>query len=704
MGQRPKPDQASLKRTDAPLEGASPIASAPRNSGISFCIITHGRRPEKLRREIESIRALDIPNYEILVGGDISFELPAGVVFVPIRAAARAGRLGEMRNRLAERAVYDHLVIADDDLLFHPGFYQGLIAFGEDYEVMCVRVLNPDGTRFWDWATQGGPRGHKLLDYSETDPCCYVTGGLCIMKSDVAARVKWSEQLVFYGGEDLDFSRRLRAEQVVPRFNPRCVVTHDDSRYTQIGDVVLRSGHRPRQEPNPRIEGVLSAQAPGTSPCIRQAPAPVNVLYEASCFGAPPGRSVTRTGIFRVAENVALALSATGFCELKFCLLENFQIRESVEQYLERTPLLSQSPVVMNRLASAIGVSEAELRKKSSLARGRSAKSDKLALEFLRFCRRRIARVGGTVPTREMRWAQVMHIPFHVQTPVQWWNRQLLIFQMIHDLIPVRFPELFADQGARKFLLKTLATEHPRTWFICNSESTRADLCNFAPQVDPQRVLTVPLAAGPDFRPCNDSGTIRSVLERYKVPASPFFLSVCTLEPRKNLSHTIRCFGRLLQEQKWKDVNLVLVGGKGWLYKEIFEEVSRQAGLSERVIFTGFVEDDDLSAFYSAALGFVCMSLYEGFGLPVLEAMQCGTPVIASNVSSLPEVTGDAALLLPPRDADGLCEAMISLYENSALRNELRNKGLERAKLFSWDRCARETVEGYRKALRSSGG
>jgi glycosyltransferase involved in cell wall biosynthesis len=353
----------------------------------------------------------------------------------------------------------------------------------------------------------------------------------------------------------------------------------------------------------------------------------------------------------------------------------------------------------MNRFATAIGRRELAIRQKSSSAGGCAGMSDKLGLELLRFCRRRLARVGGSIPAREARWAQVLHLPFHVRSPLQWWNRQLLVFQMIHDLIPVRFPAFFKDQGGRKFLLRTLSTHNPNRWFICNSECTRNDLCNFAPHIDPEQVLAIPLAAGPEFRPCADPAKVQSVLKKHNVPAAPFFLSVCTLEPRKNLSHTIRCFGRLLQEQKWRDLNLVLVGGKGWLYDDIFKEVSRQPGLSDRIIFTDYVHDEDLSAFYSRALGFIYMSLYEGFGLPVLEALQCGTPVIASNTSSLPEVTGDAALLLDPQNADGLCQAMSSLYQNAALRTELGNKGLERAKLFSWERCARETIQGYQKAL-----
>ena len=224
------------------LEAAGNPPTPPhdaRPAGYSFCIITNGKRPEKLAREIESIRALNVPTFEILVGGEVPPGLP-DVTVVPLVEAAAGGRLGEMRNRLVQAARYDHIVVADDDMVFHEDFYEGLRTFGENYDVLCVRMHNPDGTRYWDWATCGGTKGHRLLDYDEQDPYVYPTGGLCILKAAVARRVVWDEARGFYQGEDVDFGRRLREAGVRIRFCRFSTVTHDDPQYTQIDEVVVR--------------------------------------------------------------------------------------------------------------------------------------------------------------------------------------------------------------------------------------------------------------------------------------------------------------------------------------------------------------------------------------------------------------------------------------------------------------------------------
>lgn len=224
--------------TSAPAPGtpvASDVERTPakqREQGWSFLIITNGKRPAKLRREIESIEALNIPAYEILVGGEPPADLPPGVGTAPAVDAARNGRLGEMRNVLTAAARFDHLVVVDDDFIFHPDFFSGLQTYGEDWDVLAVRILNPDGTRFWDWATHGGPRGHVLLNYDEQDEHVYNTGGLCLLKSYVADRVKWDDGRGFYQGEDVDFAARLRAAGYRPKFNRHSTTTHDDPRYT----------------------------------------------------------------------------------------------------------------------------------------------------------------------------------------------------------------------------------------------------------------------------------------------------------------------------------------------------------------------------------------------------------------------------------------------------------------------------------------
>jgi radical SAM superfamily enzyme YgiQ (UPF0313 family)/GT2 family glycosyltransferase/Tfp pilus assembly protein PilF len=209
-------------------------------SGYSFCIITNGKRPGKLARELESIRTLKMPAFEILIAGELPEGLPAdGFQFFPMKDAADHGRLGEMRNRLVEAARMDHIVVMDDDLFLHPDFYRGLTYFGEDFDVMCVRLLNPDGSRYWDWATSGGPTGHHLLRYDEQDSWVYVTGGFCIMKSHVGEHVQWSNSLEINQAEDADFSRRLHQAGYLIKFNPYSTVTHDDPRCTQAGKIIV---------------------------------------------------------------------------------------------------------------------------------------------------------------------------------------------------------------------------------------------------------------------------------------------------------------------------------------------------------------------------------------------------------------------------------------------------------------------------------
>ena len=240
----------------------------------------------------------------------------------------------------------------------------------------------------------------------------------------------------------------------------------------------------------------------------------------------------------------------------------------------------------------------------------------------------------------------------------------------------------------------------PDDWVIAISQSTKDDLCNYA-KIDPSHVFVTPLAASNLFYPCLDSGQISVIKSKYGIPDMPYILSLCTLEPRKNIDRTIRCFVQLIKEQHINDLNLVLVGVKGWDFERIFSEIEYASSIRDRIIVTGYVQDQDLAAIYSRAMMFVYPSLYEGFGLPPLEAMQCGVPVITSNTSSLPEVVGDAGIMVDPSDDESLSLAIFDIYSQPFLRKSLSAKSLERAKLFSWERCAQLTVAAYETALRN---
>ena len=207
---------------------------------ITFGIITNGERLPHLLREIDSIKAMNVPEYEIIVAGNTTI-LPPEVKPIPMHGHAERGQLGAMRNEICRQAQGEIIAIADDDILYHSDWYTGLLDFGNDWEVMCTRMLNPDGTRNWDWVTKGGARGHGLIEYWETDPFLYVTGGRIILKREVFDKAQWDEERGFAQEEDVDFTRRLQKAGVSIKMNKRMTVTHDDPRYTSVGHTIYRT-------------------------------------------------------------------------------------------------------------------------------------------------------------------------------------------------------------------------------------------------------------------------------------------------------------------------------------------------------------------------------------------------------------------------------------------------------------------------------
>ena len=233
---------------------------------------------------------------------------------------------------------------------------------------------------------------------------------------------------------------------------------------------------------------------------------------------------------------------------------------------------------------------------------------------------------------------------------------------------------------------------------ITGSESTRQDviaLCG----VPAERVVTIPDGVTGAFCPA-DPQAVAEFRRRKGLP-DRFILFLGTLEPRKNVVRLLDAYAAWRRVSR-EPVSLVVAGGKGWFYETIFARAA-ELGLGDAVIFPGFVPGDELPWWYRAAELFVYPSLFEGFGLPPLEAMACGTPTITSNVSSLPEVAGSAALLVDPEDTAGLTDAIARVLSDPALAAELRAAGPRQAARFPWSRTAAETAQVYRQVLRSHG-
>jgi glycosyltransferase involved in cell wall biosynthesis len=230
---------------------------------------------------------------------------------------------------------------------------------------------------------------------------------------------------------------------------------------------------------------------------------------------------------------------------------------------------------------------------------------------------------------------------------------------------------------------------------ITVSESSKRDIVEQYGLPD-EKVTVVYEAAAPEFVP-STAARIEEVRQRHGLPAK-FLLHVGTIEPRKNLTRLVEAIDRL--RARALEVPLVVVGSKGWLFDDFFRRIE-ELDLRHAVLFTGYVPDRDLPAVCSAATAAVMPSVYEGFGLPVLEAMACGTPVLSSSMSSLPEVGGEAVRYFDPYDVADLTIAIREIWNDAELRRQMSKKGLEQASRFSWAHAARQTLDIYERVISS---
>jgi glycosyltransferase involved in cell wall biosynthesis len=270
----------------------------------------------------------------------------------------------------------------------------------------------------------------------------------------------------------------------------------------------------------------------------------------------------------------------------------------------------------------------------------------------------------------------------------------------VHDIIPIIHPEYFSSPFNERVLKEVIDNIRIDDSVISVSESTKHDIVNYRAELKESKIIVSPLGASEKFHKVADTLKIEQTKSKYKINCEKYLLSVCTIEPRKNISELLKAYKWLLENSPGFNLKLVLIGNRGWSSDKLFEDIE-EINLNHHspIILTGFVPDEDLAALYSGALMFVYPSLYEGFGLPVLEAMQCGLPVIASKVSSLPEVVGDAGLLIDPSDNVALANAILILNNNDSLRQTFIEKSLARAKNYSWVATSKIIAEVLRQDL-----
>ncbi|HXP89748.1 MAG TPA: glycosyltransferase [Fibrobacteria bacterium] len=655
----------------AARESATPSEEdrASWNPTFSFCIITNGKRPEKLRDEIRSIRELEIPGVRILVGGEPpeGFSDP-GVEIVAVVDAARNGRLGEMRNRLVERTDSDIVVVADDDMLFHPDFRDGIVSAGPDFDVLCPRLLNPNGSRYWDWAVfRGhGEENHHLIPYGDSSPDVYVTGGLCVARRGVFEVAKWDEGRGFYQEEDIDFSARLKKAGLRIGCAPGATVTHRDPRHVQWGREALD------------LRAVVGRAAQAWEAGEKEQARAALRLAHANLAGSgyPPELAVEVARAIGDAE-LLQELSSLPPLRLGFDG-RTFSVPDSVVRGIGNYALHHLLAVLAARPGCDLTVLTDDHK------------------PFPDAIRSRLQAAGAKFAPWSTRTAEDFDI-FHASDPMHVHPEFAAPFHRFgstrssatfYDIIPMRVYEgriaNWPGYLARLDQMRACGTE-----LHCISEFTRRDLLS-ATSFDPSKVRVVMAGFnGSESSRCWTREEGDAVLSRLGID-KPFFLHVGAVDPHKNFETALAAVQAI---SRTRPVQLVVAGRLANSLESVRQQVLR-IGMRD-VVFTDYLPREELELLYSRAVATLFLSRYEGFGFPALEAMANGCPLVCSDATSLPEVVGNAALLHAPDDLAGVVSSLERLLDDPGLRASLVSAGRRQARAFPWSSVADRTWQAW---------
>lgn len=418
----------------------------------------------------------------------------------------------------------------------------------------------------------------------------------------------------------------------------------------------------------------------------------MKILYDSNVIAIAFLENVAmhKTGIFRYAENLARNLK-----EIKDVNLTFFSSLDQRENKIWKNRLSKISYLQNVLLFNSVH----PLKSKLDTLSQKMLDAPTFQRFFLKSYRESLRMImNSTSHLKSLKDYDLFFSPYHPIPKKIQEQKNIVCFTAIHDLIPLKYPKFF-KVDKRAFFDRILKKSKPNHFFLALSESTKADICHYY-SINPEKIFVVHSAPQSElFYPVKDKKEIERVKKRYKVEA-PYILSLATLEPRKNISFLIDAFIKLIKEKPSLDLKLVLCGAKGWGYNEIFEKIKEY---EDRVIITGFVKDEDLAAIYSGALAFVYPSLYEGFGLPPLEAMKCETPVIVSDRSSLPEVVGKGGLYVDPTDIDDMANQIYRVFEDKTLREDIKEKAKLQLENYNWEKSAKDALNAFESALKQVG-
>ena len=401
----------------------------------------------------------------------------------------------------------------------------------------------------------------------------------------------------------------------------------------------------------------------------------INVLYDATCICDILTKDSSRSGIFFVAYNVLLQLLKREEFNVYLYTDKIVKLTEIINNYKEFSNCKIYKPILVGYVNFLLNLRSGKknLFKKLLFLN--------LQISILKRLTRFYLEYFTSACDIDIYFSPRDASPGFIAK-----NKHIKKYLILHDIIPLVDGY---ESVPPCWFANLIASINSSDTYFANSEYTKKDFIKYVPKINPDNITVIPLSTGKPYFKLDDTLYINHIKRKYGIPTDKkYIFSLCNLDPRKNLIFAIKNFLRFVEKNNLNDFIFVLGGAHFPEFVEIMNKNIENLGeQQQKILRIGYVEDEDMSALYSGAEMFVYPSLYEGFGIPVLEAMKCGLPVICSDTTSLPEVIGDCGIQINPCSDEELVNAMEKMYYDRDFRTECVRKGLERAKLFTWKKC-----------------
>lgn len=424
----------------------------------------------------------------------------------------------------------------------------------------------------------------------------------------------------------------------------------------------------------------------------------IKLIFDATILVNALGKNSNRSGIFFTAYEILKELKRRSDVEITFyCSPRKQSLLRKLKEF---------SDLVVYPPVSIFDTWRYQLQHNKSMAKQKHRVIEKIFWHYLKFFSRPFLYFACLVE-KVFNKQNKLHTEIFFAPMEAFPKKALRVpckYVLLYDAIPLLYPQYYPEVKTGKYWLLDVINQlksNSACYAFAISEQTKKDFLKLIPELKPNKITVTPLACSKAFHPCLRKDTIKS-LKKYGLPTDKrYVFSLCSLEPRKNLIRAVKTFIQFIKKNKIDDMVFILGGGH---WEEFIGKLDLEiAGLGvykDKIIKAGYIDDEDLAPLYSGAEWFVYTSQYEGFGLPPLEAMACGCPVITSNNSSLPEVVGEAGIMIDWDSDEQHIKAYEKYYHSPKLREEMRQKGLKRAKQFSWDKTVDLMLKQIRKDIK----